>query len=542
MVSLAYINAFAQPVIKNQRGYGGGDDEYLLSMYLTTDGGLIAGSFSFSNKSGTKTEDSRGWSDYWVVKLSNTGKVEWDKTIGGSDADELYAIQQTSDGGYILGGLSWSNISGEKTENSRGLADYWIVKINSTGKIEWDKTIGGGDYDDCRSLQQTTDGGYILGGLSASNVSGEKTDNSRGVDDYWVVKLNSAGNVEWDKTIGGSNYDGIMSLQQTREGGYILGGFSYSNSSGEKTEDSRGNRDFWIVKLDNSGNIEWDKTVGGNDDDRLQSIQQTTDGGYIFGGSSRSNKSGEKTENSRGFYDYWIVKLDSFHNIQSDKTIGGNFDDYLQSIQQTTDDGYIVGGNSISDISGEKTEDSREFSTDYWAVKIKSNGKIQWDKTIGGNSLDHLSGIVELSKDRYVLGGYSYSGISGDKTQELIGECDCSDFWLVGLLNKIGSLEVVETTQAISGIRPNTNKAENFIVYPNPAKNSITVNYTAQQNGKYLFEVTGINGNVLLRQEANAIVGANSITMDISRLFKGVYFITISKPGNIKERIQLNKE
>src|SRR4051812_33957896 len=205
-------NDFAQPVIKSQRVAGGSGDDQLSRMCLTRDGGVIAGGYSSSNISGEKTENSRGNEDYWIIKFDSQQKIQYAKTIGGSDGDGLTCIQQTCDGGYILGGFSYSDKSGEKTQNSRGATDYWVVKLNKSGKIEWDKTIGGNDYDYLMSLDQTKDGGYMLGGYSFSNKSGEKTQNNRGktgatsdgTSDYWVVKLDKWGNIQWDKTIGGS--------------------------------------------------------------------------------------------------------------------------------------------------------------------------------------------------------------------------------------------------------------------------------------------------------------------------------------------------
>src|SRR5215471_12449963 len=177
---ILYTTAFAQPVIRTQKDLGGNSTEIFTSMALTRDGGRIVGGGSFSNISGQKTENSRGTYDYWLVKLDSTNKIEWDKTIGGSDIDIMECLQQTNDGGYILGGISQSNISGEKTQNSQGRADYWVVKLDNSGNIQFDKTIGGSDYDKLVAIQQTTDGGFILGGWSYSNKSGDKSESSRG--------------------------------------------------------------------------------------------------------------------------------------------------------------------------------------------------------------------------------------------------------------------------------------------------------------------------------------------------------------------------
>jgi len=229
-------------------------------------------------------------------------EIEWQKSFGGDSVDILNSIQQTSDGGYILGGNSNSLISGDHTEPSHGLGDYWVLKLDATGNIQWQNTIGGDFDDDLRYIQQTTDGGYILGGFSESSISGDKTENSQGNFDYWVIKLYPSGNIQWQNTIGGNDVDWLQSIQQTIDGGYILGGWSVSDISGDKTENNHDSTlthpDYWVVKLDAMGNIQWQNTIGGNSMDQLTSIQQTSDGGYILCGLSYSNISGDKTENS----------------------------------------------------------------------------------------------------------------------------------------------------------------------------------------------------------------------------------------------------
>lgn len=213
-------------------------------------------------------------------------EIEWQNTIGGNGHDYLQSIQQTTDGGYILAGHSQSNISGDKTENNIGGSDYWLLKTDAEGNIQWQNTIGGNNADNLYSIKQTADGGYILGGWSNSDISGDKTENSNGGWDYWIVKTDATGNIQWQNTIGGSGSDELYCIQQTADGGYILGGNSDSNISGDKTENSIGGLDwdYWIVKTDASGNVQWENTIGGTLTDRLKSVQQTIDGGYILGG------------------------------------------------------------------------------------------------------------------------------------------------------------------------------------------------------------------------------------------------------------------
>ncbi len=438
LLSLSFLvseNSFSQE-IEWQNTIGGNVGEELYSIQQTTDGGYILGGQSSSNISGDKTENCFGSSDYWIVKTDGVGNILWQNTIGGNNSDVLKSIQPTSDGGYILGGWSQSGVSGNKTEICIGDKDYWLVKTDSLGNIQWQNTIGGGNSDELNSIHQTTDGGYILGGSSESDISGDKTENRIGIAgyDYWIVKTDALGNIQWQNTIGGWYIDELNSVQQTLDGGYILGGFSNSDIGGDKTENSiAGYRDYWIVKTDSLGNIQWQNTIGGSLDDYLESIKQTTDGGYILAGHSWSNISGDKNENCFGIFDYWIVKTDATGNIQWQNTIGGSLQDWLSCIEQTIDGGYILAGMSSSNISGSKAENCFGSLNDYWIIKTSSVGAIQWENTIGGSSNERIYSIHETPEGDYILGGLSSSNISGDKTENTLGG---SDYWIVKLKNK----------------------------------------------------------------------------------------------------------
>ncbi|MEO8148734.1 MAG: T9SS type A sorting domain-containing protein [Bacteroidia bacterium] len=418
--------------IEWQKTIGGTNWDQLNSIQQTSDGGYILGGFSASNISGDKTENSKGSYDYWIVKTDSAGNIQWQKTIGGNNSDYLYSLQQTTDGGYILGGASESNISGDKSENNWDTTvntfDYWIVKINGLGTIQWENTIGGKADDALTSLQQTSDGGYILGGFSESNISGDKTENSDGLYDYWMVKTDSAGNILWQKTIGGSIFDNLYSLNQTSDGGYLLGGYSNSNISGSKTENSNGGWDYWIVKTDGAGNIQWQNTIDGSDNDFIYSVRQTTDDGYILGGYSGSGISGDKTENNYGYSNYWIVKTDSIGIIEWDKTIGDADEDELRDIQLTNDGGYILAGstNKIGSV----------FSH-YLIAKTDSTGNIQWQNKIGGAYSEVVHCIEPTSDGGFILGGFSISNISGDKTEDCRGSYD---YWIIKLTDKFNSI------------------------------------------------------------------------------------------------------
>lgn len=193
----------AQFTIKKQTGYGGTDWESLNRMCVTKDSGLILGGFSTSDISGNKTTHNKGSWDYWIIKQDKTGAKKWEQDIGGSGIDNLHDIKATKDGGYILAGSSASPLSGDKTEDSQS-DDYWMVKVDNLGRIQWDKTLGGSSSDIPFSIEQTTDSGYIVAGHSYSPISGDKTESQIGGDDIWLVKLNKNGALQWQKTIGGS--------------------------------------------------------------------------------------------------------------------------------------------------------------------------------------------------------------------------------------------------------------------------------------------------------------------------------------------------
>lgn len=415
--------------IQWQNTIGGQDYEWLFSTELASDGNYILGGYSYSNISGDKNENSRGKSDYWVIKVDdNTGAILWQKTIGGNFLDKATSTHETKDGGYILGGYSDSNKSGEKTENSRGGDDYWLVKLDPDRNIVWDKTYGGAGMDRLHSVIETDDGGFLMGGESDSNISGDKNENSRGLNDMWVIKTDPNGNIEWQKTYGGNNIDLMKSMVKSNDGGFVLAGTSMSDISGEKTENSRGLGDYWILKIDPLGNIVWQRTIGGNNGENAEFIQSTSDGGYILAGTSSSNISGEKTENTIcNSVDVWIIKLDKNGQILWDKTIGGNSTEWIGNIRETSDKGFVIGAMSYSDISGYKTEPSNG-DRDYWIVKLDEFGNYKWDKTFGGSNTDQLTTIVQANDGSYVVGGWSLSNISGDKNENTNG---LFDYWIV---------------------------------------------------------------------------------------------------------------
>ena len=295
-----------------QKTYGGNASEGAGSIQQTADGGYIV--------AGNTGSYDPGNFDAWVLKLFSNGDVDWQKTYGGNAGEGARSIQQTEDGGYILTG---------RTESfGAGSGDIWILKLSPTGDVEWQKTYGGNARDSAYSTQKTEDGGYILTGITESFGAGDF--------DFWVLKLSSTGGVEWQKTYGGNARDDACSIQQTADGGYIVAGATESFGVGRS--------DCWILKLSSTGDAEWQKTYGGNTWDVAFSIHQIVDGGYIAAGTTESFGAGRS--------DFWILKLSSTGDVEWQKTYGGNSADSALSTQKTADGGYILAGFTDSFGSG----------------------------------------------------------------------------------------------------------------------------------------------------------------------------------------------
>ncbi len=409
------------------RRFGGSAYDLCYSIQQTADGGTIMLGVSNSGADGDKTEAARGLRDYWLVKVGANGTKEWDRRFGGASDEFGKSVQQTRDGGYILGGYSYSGVGGDKTQASRGQSDYWIVKTDAAGVKQWDRRFGGTAPEKLEHVLQTADGGYLLGGYSESGAGGDKTEASRGGWDYWIVKVDSTGTKEWDKRFGGDSWEALSGLAQAADGGFVLGGYSFSGAGGDKTEPAWGDADFWIVKVDANGTKQWDRRFGGANWDALYCLQPTSDGGYILAGDSESGADGDKTEASRGSSDYWVVKVNSTGAKQWDKRLGGTGWDSPDSIIQTADGGYLLGGSSDSGVGGDKTEPTRG-DQDFWVVKVDAGGRKMWDRRFGGADTEWLYSVGQARDGDYLLGGHSASGTEGDNSQPSRGEFD---FWLV---------------------------------------------------------------------------------------------------------------
>ncbi|NJM79895.1 MAG: T9SS type A sorting domain-containing protein [Flavobacterium sp.] len=535
-----------------EKSYGGKHAEFLYDAIPTPDYGFILAGSSISGKNGNKEDDNKGDLDYWLWKMDEKGNLDWQKSFGGNKVDLLQSIAITSDGGFILGGTSSSDKGLDKTEDSKGQEDFWVIKLNAKGQQLWQKTIGGSGMEKLLSIAQTKDGGYILGGTSSSDAAtpsfghpskgGEldqyaKNEDSRGNLDYWVVKLKADGSIAWQKTIGGQYVDELKSIRQTTDGGYILGGYSNSPISGDKTEDNYGLGDYWIVKLDENGIIEWQRTLGGDKDDNLFTLSITKDGGFILGGNSNSGATNSKSKSNKEGTDFWVLKLDKTGTIEWQETYNYGKIDVLTSIVENEDGSYLIGGYAQSeaglrqaqpDIKGKLKSGDKEGINDYIALKINAKGEEIWTQTVGSKGDEVLKKLLETRDGGYVLagtssfpssggvaesrGGFSSGGVSaasgrGGASRDRNNNIGGSDFWVVKLKDK----EKEEKERIITEL------------FPNPALSftNVIVNFDYEKGTATIFD---INGRSLQSIE---IKGERTIPLEVNTLPQGIYIIEI---------------
>jgi len=503
--------------------YGGNKDEFLWRLLGTTDGGFLIGGSSASDSSGDKTQPTWGLFDYWLVKTDSSGVKQWDKRFGGTSTEILSYIQPITDNGYILGGRSFSGIGGDKTQPSWGQYDYWILKIDSLGNKQWDKRYGAIGYEIFSSLIPTTDGGYLLTGYSDGGVSGDKTqanlDTVNTTYDFWLVKIDSLGIIQWDKVYGGTNDDILNAMIEDSDGGYVLAGSSSSPISYDVTQGNwdtiTGTKDYWIIKIDSSGNKIWDKRYGGTSNDELFEIKKTLDG-YILGGISISDSSGDKSQPSYGNRDYWIVKIDSLGNKQWDKDLGGSgIEDEFGNITLTDDAGYLIACTSYSPISGIKTE-SNLGQEQSWIIRLDSCGNVLWDKTIFTNGHDEYTQLLVVENGCYVIANQTNSGMGGYKTWDnwdTVLVIPSFDLWII----KFCDTMAVSGCNFVSGIS-NIVQQYQFSIYPNPT--IATLNLFL--NNKEDIVITNLVGEIVLQKTAKG-----KVELNVSFLASGIYFIKV---------------
>ncbi len=354
-----------------QRTYGGVESDYGYSVAQTTDGGYVI--------AGDTKSFGAGDYDAWLIKTDASGDTLWTRTFGGTDNDYGRSVSQTADGGYVITGYTESFGAGDK--------DAWLIKTDMDGDTIWTRTYGDSSYDTGWSVAQTADSGYV--------ITGETYSFGAGYGDVWLIKTDADGNAVWTRTFGGTGCDRGYSVAQTLDGGYVIAGYTYSFGAGLT--------DVWLIKTDALGDTIWTRTFGGTLDDNGRSVAQTTDGGYVIAGYTRSFGAGGN--------DVWLVKTDASGDTMWTRAWGGTDTDRGHSVAQTADGGYIITGWTWSFGAG---------IDDVWLIKTDAWGDTIWTRTYGGTYWDVGYSVAQTTDGGYVIAGDTRSFGAGQEDVWLI--------------------------------------------------------------------------------------------------------------------------
>lgn len=478
--SLAIV---AQPEISWQKSLGGTNSDVARSVSQTLDGGYIVAGYTTSVNGDVSTNN--GSRDIWIVKLNSLGAIEWEKTYGDIGSEEAYQIKQTIDGGYIVTGMSDSNgFFGEGFGND----DIFVMKTDSNGDVLWGKRFGTSSGERGHTVYQTSNGKYIVAGF----IGGGGT---------WVVKLDSAGNLDsnWSNTsFGGAQ---AYSVNETLDGGFIVAGYTSTGTNGI---------DVRVFKLNATSNIVWDYTFGGTNADYGYSIDKTSDGGFIVAGMTQSNN-GDVT-NNYGNQDFWVLKLDASGILQWQKTYGGTQNDFATEIKQTSDGGYIVTGQTNSD-DNDVSGNPGNYIYDYWVIKLNETGQLQWQSCLGGSSSDFGSSIQQTTD-----GGFIVAGRASSNNYDVSGNNGDYDFWVVKLES-----ETLGANDSLSD--------KSFVIYPNPARDKIFIQTDFNIINLALYDAIG--KQVIIKKDIKNI--------NVSHLNSGLYMLKAeTNKGVVTKKIIIN--
>ena len=388
------------------KNFGGSGSDKPQAIITTSDGGLAVLGYSNSTD-GQLVNKSLAVNDYWLLKFDSDGELQWHRTYGGSKDDRGQALIQTADGGFALAGYAMS--SDGDGSNNEGFHDHWIVKLDAGGTIEWERSYGFAGHDHAYDLIQTPDGGYFFTGFLDIVASGGQGGSAKisgltahGVGEFWGTKIDAQGNLEWRKFFGGTNNDRAYGLVQSFDGGYIMAGFSESDDT--DISNTKGSYDFWLVKVNDTGGLVWERSFGGSGIDVAYDIERTEDNAYVIAGHTFSTDQ-DITEN-HGESDAWLIKINEAGELIWEQTYGGSGFDSANSVKQTADGGFLIAGNSRSSDQ-DLSENSGE--NDMWVIKTDPNGKLLWQNTQGGSGIDFGFDATEHGENGVILVGQSGS-------------------------------------------------------------------------------------------------------------------------------------
>jgi hypothetical protein len=363
-----------------------------------------------------------------LVKLDARGSVVWEKVIDGEKDDSFGTLLEAASGEILVACASNSGIGRDKSDPLIGSTDIWLVKLDANGNKIWDKTYGGIGTEYVTRILENADG-YLLTGTSNSPISGTKTSENKGKSDLWIIQLDTDGNVLWDKTIGGDYYDTLNDVLATPDGGYLLSSSSLSGATGDKSDPTFGLYDYWIVKLSATGEPEWDISYGTNQDDNAGQLLAWPDGSYsMIGITNAFTVVGTKESAPIGRLDAWLVNFNEGGALNWERTLGTPGKDLLSRMVKTTDNRIFVGlsTNGVLDFDPNYPE---ALYYNGLFMEINTSGEVLQETIIAGNNTDYLTDFI-LTQDGNLNAGFiSNSEAYGDKSEDTWPKD--RDAWLV---------------------------------------------------------------------------------------------------------------
>ena len=501
--SVIYSQSFD---ISSQLCLGALNSDIPIKQAKLNNGNKILLTQSNSPASVDKTENSRGDYDFWVICLDQNDQIVWEKTIGGTNIDLPSDLLISSDQNIYIGGTTKSSASFEQTNSLYGSWDAWLIKMNSSGNILWDKNYGGTALDGFSDLIELPSGNIMAFGSSASSNSGNKTSSSYGSIDVWCLKLNSNGNILNDWSIGGADVDTRPIVVQSSPNHLKLVCESLSNISGLKTENCFGSTDLWVLDLDTNCSVLQQKTIGGSDIDGVSDILLMNNGDLLILSQSWSNISGLKSENSYGLMDTWLLLLNNDLDIVLQKTIGGVGQDYGSRIHELANGNIVVAANSDSPQNTFKTE-SNIGLMDVWMYAVDANFHFLTDETIG-TSADDIGVDLNWAQNELQLLAYSNGTAEIDKTCAGYGNFD---IWNL----KISSILEVNPQMPTTTLK----------YHPNPAQTELNITQNTKQTTQ--IQVLDFKGALVKEWQLTS----PSETFDVSQFSSGVYWLHFEKDG-----------
>ncbi len=526
---------------------GGTDQDFFYNAAETSDGGLIAVGSTNSPVSGNISDPSHGGPDMWVVKLSSIGTIQWQKRYGSDQVDVGSSVMELPGGGYAIGGHTNSNQGQDVSEPSYGSFDFWLVRLDASGNKLWDKRYGGSDIESVSKIMPAAANGFMLVGSTFSPVSGVKTQPNyvAGKSDMWWVLADASGNKIWDKVRGSLEDDVGIKALHTSDSNYLAASMDYANAGADKSENSYGVEDFWVIKFDPSLNTLWDHSVGGNsNEDEGGNLAQMADGGYLISGTSYSIPGFWKTQTNAGPENTWVVKVNAQGNKVWDKTIlTGYAHDEAGFAIQLVDGCIIIANEGDAIIGGEKTDDSYNF--DYWCIKF-------CDTTFAPLPVELISFTGKADDDKNILSWSTASEINNDYFT-LLKSSSVNKFQPIKKINGAGN-----STQTLyysftdenpfTGINyyqlqqtdyngnnsfskiisvNNAGKVNPLIVFPNPAKDKFSLKIFAEENSNGSVEIYNALGKKILLINSFFTKGTNEIQIT-EKLAAGIFLVKLS--------------